>query len=58
LRGNFVVAAHQLVRVTPQFLRALHGRGERRSPDMGVQQDAPTIETILLTNFNEIICLS
>jgi hypothetical protein len=24
LRGNFVVAAHLLVRLTPQFLRALH----------------------------------
>jgi hypothetical protein len=24
LRGNFVVAAHPVVRLTPQFLRALH----------------------------------
>jgi len=24
LRGNFVFAAHLLVRLTPQFLRALH----------------------------------
>jgi len=24
LRGNFVAAAHPLVRLTPQFLRALH----------------------------------
>jgi hypothetical protein len=35
LRGNFVAAAHLYVRLTPQFLRALHGRGERRSPENG-----------------------
>jgi len=29
LRCNFVVAAHLEVRLTPQFLRALHCRGER-----------------------------
>jgi hypothetical protein len=37
------------------LLRALHGRGERRSPDMGVQQDAPTNETIGPVTFYEII---
>jgi hypothetical protein len=36
-------------------MRALHGRGERRSPDMGIQQDAPTNETIVLMSFYEII---
>jgi len=35
-------------------MRALHGRGERRSPDMGVQQDAPTNETTVLSTFCEI----
>jgi len=39
----------------PSDLRALHGRGERRSPDMGVQQDAPTNETIVPVTFWEII---
>jgi hypothetical protein len=37
------------------FLRALHGRGERRSPEMGVRQDAPTIEAIVPVTFCEII---
>jgi hypothetical protein len=43
LRGNFVVAAHPQVRLTPQFLRALHGRGAKHR--------APTIETIDILNF-------
>ena len=37
------------------LLRALHGRDERRSPEMGVRQDAPTIETIVLPTFYEVI---
>ena len=35
LRFTFVVAAYLIVRFTPQVLRALHGRGERRSPAQG-----------------------
>jgi hypothetical protein len=38
-------------------LRALHGRGERRSPGHGRPQDALTIETIVLVTFYEIINL-
>jgi len=41
LRGNFVVAAHLFVRLTPQFLRALHGRGEPRSPEHGLPAGRP-----------------
>jgi len=51
LRGNFFVAAHLQVRLTSRFLRAWHGRGERRSPEMDVRQDAPTIVTIVLMIF-------
>jgi hypothetical protein len=40
------------------FLRALHCRGELRSPDMGVQQDAPTNETIVLVTFYENIIIA
>jgi hypothetical protein len=36
-------------------MRAWHGRGERRSPEMGVRQDAPTIEPIVWVTFYEII---
>jgi hypothetical protein len=36
-------------------LRALHCRGELRSPGHGRPQDAPTIETIILVTFYEII---
>ena len=35
--------------------RRKDGRGERRSPDMGVQQDASTNETIVWVTFYEII---
>jgi len=35
LRGNFVVAAHRKLRLTPQLLGALHCRGEWRSPNQG-----------------------
>ena len=41
LRGNFVVAAHPQVRLTPQFLRALHGRGTLRVPDIGREASRP-----------------
>jgi hypothetical protein len=43
------------VRFTPQFLRAWHGRGERRSPDHGRPPEAPTIETIVSTNCFDVI---
>jgi len=36
-------------------LRASHRRGERRSPYDGHPQDAPTIKTIVLLTFYEII---
>jgi len=36
-------------------LRALHCGGELRSPGHGRPQDTPTIETILLVTFYEII---
>jgi hypothetical protein len=38
-----------------QFLRALHRRGERRSPYDGHPPDAPTIETIVPSTFCENI---
>ena len=41
MRGNFVVAAHPQVRLTPQFLRALHGRGTLRVPDIGREASRP-----------------
>jgi hypothetical protein len=43
------------VRLTPQFLRALHGRGERRSPGIGRPQDAPATEAIVSRTFYETI---
>jgi len=34
-----------------------HGRGERRSPDMGVHRDAPTNESMGPPAFGEIISI-
>jgi hypothetical protein len=39
-------------------LRAWHGRGEGRSPEIGHPPDAPAIETIVLMTFYEIITFS
>jgi len=36
-----IVAAHPQVRLTPQFLRALYGRGTRRVPDIGRDASRP-----------------
>ena len=54
LRFTFVVAAYLIVRFTPQVLRALHCRGERRSPDHGRPLDAPTIETSII--WKRVLC--
>ena len=43
------------MRLTPQFLRALHVGASGRSPIMGVRPDAPTSETIVSVTFYEII---
>ena len=54
LRFNFVVAAPR--GLSPQFLRALHCRGERAlARNTGVRPDAPTIETIVPVTFYEFI---
>jgi hypothetical protein len=41
LRFNFIVAAHLYVRLSPQFLRAWHGRGTLRVPDIGRDASRP-----------------
>jgi hypothetical protein len=41
LRFNFVAAPHVQVRLTPQFLRALHCRGTLRVPDIGREASRP-----------------
>jgi hypothetical protein len=41
LRFSFVVAAHLLVRLTPQFLHALQGGGKRSVPHIGRETSRP-----------------
>jgi hypothetical protein len=51
---GFVKSPSAALRFTPQFLRAWHCRGERRSPNQGRPPDAPTIETIVSVTLREI----
>ena len=55
LRCNFVVAAHLASAIHSSVFARLACRGELHSPIMGVRLDAPTIETIVLVIFYEII---
>jgi len=57
LRCSFVVAARPLVRLTPQFLRALHVGASSARPIMGVRPDAPTDKTIVPLAFSKLSTL-